>query len=78
MPALFTNGRKIQSAILPVVLGDSDRALEAADRLMEKGIFVPAIRFPTVARDAARLRVTMTARHTPEQIRTLCAALRTL
>jgi 8-amino-7-oxononanoate synthase len=78
MPALFTNGRKIQSAILPVVLGDSDRALEAADRLLERGIFVPAIRYPTVPRDAARLRITITALHTPEQIRTLCAALRPL
>lgn len=76
MPELFAEGRKIQSAILPVVLGDSDRALEAADRLAERGLYVPAIRYPTVPRDAARLRVTINARHTPEQICTLCAALR--
>lgn len=78
MPSLFTGGRKIQSAILPVVLGDSNRALDAAERLAEKGIYVPAIRYPTVPRDAARLRVTITARHTPDQIRALCAALRAL
>jgi len=78
MPAMFTGGRKIQSAILPMVLGEADRAIEAAERLQERGIFVPAIRYPTVARDAARLRITLTARHTPEQIQTLCAALRAL
>jgi glycine C-acetyltransferase/8-amino-7-oxononanoate synthase len=78
MPALFSGGRKIQSAILPIVLGESDRAIEAAERLAERGIYVPAIRFPTVPRDAARLRVTITARHTAEQIRTLCAALRAI
>lgn len=78
MPLLFAQGRKIQSAILPVILGDSERALDAAERLFERGIYVPAIRYPTVARDAARLRVTITARHSPEQIHTLCAALRAL
>jgi glycine C-acetyltransferase/8-amino-7-oxononanoate synthase len=76
MPQLFTGGRKIQSAILPMVLGESLRAIEASERLLERGIFVPAIRYPTVAKDAARLRITLTARHTPEQIRTLCTALR--
>ncbi len=76
MPQLFTGGRKIQSAILPMVLGESDRAIEASERLLEKGIYVPAIRYPTVARDAARLRITLTASHTAEKIRTLCAALR--
>lgn len=78
VPDLFTGGRKIQSAILPVILGDSDRAMEAADRLLEKGIYVPAIRYPTVPRDAARLRVTITARHTQEQIKALGGALRGL
>lgn len=50
--------------------------MEAAQVLAGKGYFVPAIRFPTVARDAARLRVTISARHTPKQISGLCAVLR--
>ena len=78
LPQLFQGGRKVQSAIIPIVLGDSEAAVEAAQRLMEKGFFVPAIRYPTVPRDAARLRVTLSARHTPKQIAALCAALRPL
>jgi 8-amino-7-oxononanoate synthase len=75
LPALFADGRKIQSPILPIVLGETARALEVAEELYERGIFVPAIRYPTVPKDAARLRVTITAAHTPEQITTLASAL---
>ena len=78
MPHLFSEGRKIQSAIIPIILGDSGRALEAADRLAERGFYVPAIRHPTVPRDAARLRITISARHTPQQIAALCGVLRSL
>ncbi len=78
MPQLFTGGRKIQSAIVPIILGETDRALDAAERLSAQAIFVPAIRFPTVPKDAARLRVTVTAKHTPEQISRLSAALRSI
>ena len=78
MPDLFTEGRKIQSAIVPIILGDSAYALEAAERLADRGIYVPAIRYPTVARDTARLRITFSALHTPPQIQALCSALRGL
>ena len=78
MPQLFADGRKIQSAIVPIILGDSSYALEAAERLADRGIFVPAIRYPTVARDAARLRITFSALHTAPQIQALCSALRGL
>lgn len=76
MPRLFDAGKKIQSAIIPIIIGAAEDAVEASQRLADKGFFVPAIRFPTVARDAARLRVTISARHTPRQISALCAALR--
>lgn len=76
LPELFPAGRKVQSAIFPIRLGTAERALAASRRLADRGYFVPAIRFPTVARDAARLRVTLSARHTPEQIRGLCTELR--
>lgn len=78
LPQLFSGGRKVQSAIIPIVLGRADAALEAAQLLADKGFFVPAIRYPTVARDAARLRVTISARHTTKQISALCAVLRNL
>jgi 8-amino-7-oxononanoate synthase len=76
IPQIFSEGRRIQSAIVPIILGETDRALEAAERLSAQAIYVPAIRFPTVPKDAARLRVTITAKHTKEQISRLCEALR--
>jgi 7-keto-8-aminopelargonate synthetase-like enzyme len=63
------------SAILPVIVGDETRAVAASTALREQGIFVPAIRYPTVARGQARLRVTLTATHTTEEINLLVAAL---
>ncbi len=76
MPDLYPAGRKIRSAILPIVLGSSQKAVHGMRQLGEAGFYVPAIRFPTVPRDTARLRVTLSARHTPEQIKALCSALR--
>jgi 8-amino-7-oxononanoate synthase len=78
MPTLFSGERKVQSAIVPVIVGEAEAALEAAQLLARKGFLVPAIRYPTVARDAARLRVTLSARHTPAQISGLCGVLRNI
>src|SRR5262249_12602714 len=64
------------SPILPLVLGEETRALEAAQHLQERGIFIPAIRYPTVARGKARLRITVTARHTQEDINVAAEALK--
>ncbi|MCK7636504.1 aminotransferase class I/II-fold pyridoxal phosphate-dependent enzyme [Corynebacterium pygosceleis] len=66
------------SPIIPVPVGDEGRAMALSRDLRERGFFVPAIRWPTVARGAAILRVTVTAEHTPEQIRALTGALREL
>ncbi len=63
------------SAIIPIILGDAATAVNAAQALRERGFFVPAIRYPTVARGAARLRVTVTAAHTTAQIHALSQAL---
>src|SRR6185369_1018861 len=65
-----------QSAIIPVIIGAEDAAVSCATRLRETGIFVPAIRYPTVARGAARLRVTVTASHTSEDVARLAAGIR--
>jgi len=78
MPRLFGKERKVQSAIIPVMLGTAEAALAAAQTLVEKGYFAPAIRYPTVPKEAARLRVTLSAKHTPEQIGGLCEVLRGL
>jgi 8-amino-7-oxononanoate synthase len=66
------------SAIIPVMIGDEAKAVAAAAALRTQGIFVPAIRYPTVARGQARLRVTVTATHSGADLAQLCAALRLL
>jgi 8-amino-7-oxononanoate synthase len=68
----------IPSAILPLIIGEESAAVAAATHLREQGLFVPAIRYPTVARGAARLRVTLTAAQKPEDVAALTNALATL
>ncbi|HYE32787.1 MAG TPA: 8-amino-7-oxononanoate synthase [Methylomirabilota bacterium] len=63
------------SPIVPILLGDEQRALAAAQALWDKGMLVPAIRYPTVKRGQARLRVTLTARHSLEQLSQLAKEL---
>lgn len=63
------------SAILPCVVGGEERALACARRLRENGFYVPAIRYPSVGRGLARLRITLTATHTEEQVTNFRAAL---
>ena len=65
----------LRSAIVPLILGDENKALAAATKLREQNIFVPAIRHPTVAHGAARLRITLTAAHSAEDVATLVNAL---
>lgn len=76
MPLLFSGERKVQSAIIPIIIGRAEAAVEASQMLADRGFFVPAIRYPTVPRDSARLRVTLSARHTARQISALCEQLR--
>ncbi len=72
---LKTQISKLQSAIVPLILGDEAKAINAAASLREQNIYAPAIRYPTVARGAARLRITLTATHTAEDISVLARAL---
>lgn len=65
----------VQSAIIPLLVGSEEKAMALAGRLLERGLFIPAIRYPTVARGQARLRLTVSADHTPADIATLVAAL---
>ena len=65
----------VRSPIVPIVVGDEDAAVALSARLLDAGVFVPAIRFPTVARGQARLRLTVSAAHTPEDVDTLLEAL---
>lgn len=63
------------SPIIPVVLGDEERSVSVSRQLLDRGLLVPAIRPPTVAPGTCRLRVAISATHTPEQIGRLITAL---
>lgn len=63
------------SPIIPVVLGEEQAALDAAEALLAQGLLVPAIRPPTVAPGTSRLRIALSAAHTDDQVSTLVAAL---
>lgn len=64
-----------ETAIQPVILGAPGLALAASEALRARGILVSAIRPPTVPRDTARLRITLSAAHTPQQVERLLDAL---
>ncbi|HEY1582547.1 MAG TPA: 8-amino-7-oxononanoate synthase [Chthoniobacterales bacterium] len=66
---------KPSAAIIPWMVGDESRSLDLARDLRQQGFFVPAIRFPTVAKGAARLRLTVSAAHSEEQIDSLGEAI---
>jgi len=63
------------SPIVPVVLGSEERAVTASSALLAEGLWVPAIRPPTVPVGTSRLRVTLSAAHTDEQVDALVGAL---
>ncbi|MGY8649200.1 MAG: 8-amino-7-oxononanoate synthase [Verrucomicrobiia bacterium] len=65
----------VQSAILPLRLGAEADAVVLSERLLEAGVFVPAIRYPTVARGEARLRITVSAAHSADDIKKLLETL---
>ena len=52
-----------RSAIVPIIVGSEEQALSLSEQLVERGFLVPAVRFPTVPRGSARLRVTLSAAH---------------
>ncbi|MCP3748723.1 8-amino-7-oxononanoate synthase [Pseudomonas sp. SBB6] len=61
--------------IQPILIGDSTRALRLSQMLRERGLLVTAIRPPTVPAGSARLRVTLSAAHSPAQVQLLLNAL---
>jgi len=65
-----------QSAIVPIMIGDAQAALDASRRLEEQGFLVVAIRPPTVPRGASRLRAAFTAAHRDEDVARLASAIR--
>ncbi|MGZ6095725.1 MAG: aminotransferase class I/II-fold pyridoxal phosphate-dependent enzyme, partial [Polyangiales bacterium] len=62
--------------IVPLILGDAARTVEVSRRLLELGLFVQAIRPPTVPRETSRLRLTVQADHDPETLMKAAATIR--
>ena len=78
LPARWKSGTLSSSAIQPLICGESSAALELAAKLREAGFLIPAIRYPTVPRHSARLRVTLSAAHADKDIDALGRALATI
>jgi 7-keto-8-aminopelargonate synthetase-like enzyme len=63
------------SPIVPIVMGKSEPTLAVSKELMEAGFFIPTFRYPATPMNKARLRATLMATHTKEQIDGFIAAL---
>lgn len=63
----FNTGHS-ETPITPVIIGDEAKTMEFSKKLLEKGVFVSAIVFPTVPRGTGRVRCMVTAAHTKEQL----------
>jgi len=66
------------TAIQPLIVGDNEAAVALSKALWERGLWVPAIRPPTVPKGAARLRLAFSAAHDLADIARLAAAVRAL
>ena len=74
-PALGWRLPESTTAIQPMIVGDNERALALSAALDSQGLWVPAIRPPTVPAGTARLRITLSAGHSAEDVERLLAAL---
>ena len=68
----------IRSPIIPLMVGDENAAMQLAADLRNRRIFIPAVRYPTVARGQARLRLTVSAAHSADDISSLLDTLSNL
>ena len=72
------SGIEPHSAIVPWGIGAEERAVSLAQSLQQDGLWVPAIRYPTVGRGEARLRISLSAAHEPSHLQDLWSALKRL
>ena len=64
------------TAIQPLIIGDADKAVAVANKLRERGLWITAIRPPTVPKGTARLRITLTAAHQQSDVSLLLNELK--
>jgi 7-keto-8-aminopelargonate synthetase-like enzyme len=65
-----------QSQIIPLLIGDTQKAVDISKLLYERGILIPAIRPPTVPANSSRLRMTVMSSHTQADLESLFNSLR--
>jgi 8-amino-7-oxononanoate synthase len=66
------------TAIQPLLVGDNRAALDLSEKLRERGIWVAAIRPPTVPQGTARLRITLSAAHSAAEVKRLIETMHEL
>lgn len=74
-PKAASQDNNLPSAVIPLVVGAEARAVEASIALRDRGIFVPAIRYPSVAPGQARLRLSVSAAHSAADVASLIKEL---
>lgn len=57
-----------ETGIIPIVIGEEQKAMDISQKLFDEGFFISAIRYPTVKKGSARLRIALMATHTQEQL----------
>ncbi|UPW81243.1 8-amino-7-oxononanoate synthase [Lysinibacillus sp. Ag94] len=65
-----------ETPIISLLIGDAHEAMQFSEKLMDEGVFIPAIRPPTVPKGSSRLRITVMASHTMEQLDTVLIKMR--
>lgn len=65
-----------ETAIIPIIVGDENKAMQVMDSLKRQGYYISAIRYPTVAKGKARLRIALMSSHSREEIDGLTDALK--
>lgn len=64
-----------ETAIIPIRIGDEEQAMKVSQRLLERGYFIPAIRYPTIKKGEAMLRAALMSSHTEEELKEAAAAI---
>ncbi len=68
LKAIGFNTMECETPIIPILIGSAEKALKMSEGLFEEGIYVPAIRPPTVPENTCRLRLTVMATHTKNDL----------
>ncbi len=69
---------KTETQITPIIIGDAKKTMDLSQKLFDRGIFLSGIRPPTVPEGESRLRLTITAKHTKEDLNCLVSSLQEL